>query len=318
MTQPQISRPSDQLHIASGQRSHRQMVPRLYLIGMFLIQIRRPGLRQPNAWESERPQSGNMPQSLFPLLETWSGASAPLNAGAVSIMIHMLGVRNWASMLSPMQSPPLQMNLPTLTCLLQLHMPSPLPHAHPLLCLLPHMHPLPLRWQAPLCIFSLTHTHPAPLHLHICLQALCPSTHFRNFPLLCLGVHLHFLLLLVLGPLVSKALGLKYCPILSCILSWDSPAHSFLGLPCLTCQKKKWNDYLILCLFCLHQSVNTFLRLFYFAEYEILTARLVNTKLLGFHLLWDMTVYVIGCQNCPTIANSWAALVANYIHSHIL
>jgi len=37
-----------------------------------------------------------------------------------------------------------------------------------------------------------------------------------------------------------------------------------------------------------------------FSEYEILTGWLVNTKLLGFHLLWDVTVYVINCQNCPT------------------
>src|SRR6266850_2932692 len=36
------------------------------------------------------------------------------------------------------------------------------------------------------------------------------------------------------------------------------------------------------------------------SEYEILTAWLVNTKLLGFRLLWDVTVYVIGRQNCPT------------------
>jgi hypothetical protein len=37
-----------------------------------------------------------------------------------------------------------------------------------------------------------------------------------------------------------------------------------------------------------------------FSEYEILTGRLVNTKLLGFRLLWDVTVYVIDRQNCPT------------------
>jgi hypothetical protein len=39
-----------------------------------------------------------------------------------------------------------------------------------------------------------------------------------------------------------------------------------------------------------------------FSEYEILTGQLVNTKLLGFCLLWDVTVYVIDCQNCPTLA----------------
>jgi hypothetical protein len=39
-----------------------------------------------------------------------------------------------------------------------------------------------------------------------------------------------------------------------------------------------------------------------FSEYEILTGRLVNTKLLGFRLLWDVTVYVIDRQNCPTPA----------------
>jgi hypothetical protein len=37
-----------------------------------------------------------------------------------------------------------------------------------------------------------------------------------------------------------------------------------------------------------------------FSEYGILTGRLVNTKLLGFRLLWDVTVYVIDRQNCPT------------------
>src|SRR5580693_4947384 len=37
-----------------------------------------------------------------------------------------------------------------------------------------------------------------------------------------------------------------------------------------------------------------------FSEYEIMTGRLVNTKLLGFRLLWDVTVYVIDRQNCPT------------------
>src|SRR6266850_7107048 len=49
------------------------------------------------------------------------------------------------------------------------------------------------------------------------------------------------------------------------------------------------------------------------SEYEILTARLVNTKLLGFRLLWDVTVYVIGRQNCPTycIIMERATLFAN-------
>src|SRR6267142_1322226 len=239
MTQPRISRPSDQLHIASRQRSHWQMVPRLYLIGMFLIQIRRPGPRWPNAWESERPQSGNTPWSLSPLLETRSSASVPLNAGATSIMIHMLGARNRESMLSPMRSPLLQMNLPALTCPLWLHMPPPLPHAHPLPCLPPRAHPLPLRPRAPLCIFSLTCTHPAPLRLHIRFQVLCPSTCFHDFPLLRSGMCLRFLPLPVLGPPVSEALGLKYGPIPLCVLSQDSPTCSFLGLPCLTCQKKE-------------------------------------------------------------------------------
>jgi hypothetical protein len=60
--------------------------------------------------------------------------------------------------------------------------------------------------------------------------------------------------------------------------------------------KKQWSNYLnFLCLFCLHQSANTF------SEYKILTGQLVNTKLLGFHLLWGMIVYVIGHQNCPTL-----------------
>src|SRR5580693_4840901 len=40
-----------------------------------------------------------------------------------------------------------------------------------------------------------------------------------------------------------------------------------------------------------------------FSEYEIMTGRLVNTKLLGFRLLWDVTVYVIDRQNCPTAAD---------------
>src|SRR6267142_710793 len=239
MTQPRISRPSDQLHIASRQRSHWQMVPRLYLIGMFLIQIRRPGPRWPNAWESERPQSGNTPWSLSPLLETRSSASVPLNAGATSIMIHMLGARNRESMLSPMRSPLLQMNLPALTCPLWLHMPPPLPHAHPLPCLPPRARPLPLLRRAPLHIFSLMRTRPAPLRLHIRLQALCPSTRFRDFPPLRLGARLCFLPLPVPGPPASEALGLKYCPIPSRVLSRDSPARSFPGLPRSTCQKKE-------------------------------------------------------------------------------
>src|SRR6266850_3379586 len=239
MTQPRIFRPSNQLHIASGRQLRRQMVPGLYLIGMFLIQIRRPGPRRPNTWESERPQSGNMPRSLSPLLETRSGASAPLNAGAASIMIHMLGARNRESMLSPMRSPPLQMNLPALTCPLRLHMPPPVPHAHPLPCLPPHARPLPLWRRAPLRIFSLTRTRPAPLRLHIRLQALCPSTRFRDFPPLRSGARLRFLPLPVPGPPVSEALGLKYCPIPSRVLSRDSPARSFPGLPRSTCQKKE-------------------------------------------------------------------------------
>ena len=43
-----------------------------------------------------------------------------------------------------------------------------------------------------------------------------------------------------------------------------------------------------------------------FSEYEILTGWLVNTKLLGFRLLWDMTVYVIDRQNCPTVERAWS------------
>src|SRR6266850_1214291 len=173
------------------------------------------------------------------------------------------------------------------------------------LCLLPRMHPLPLQWQAPLRIFSLTRTCPTPLCLHICLQALCPSTRFCDFPPLRSGARLRLLPLLVPGPPASEVLGLKYCPIPSHVLSWDSPACSFPGLPRSTCQKKEVElNYLnFLCLFFLHQSVNIFPRLFYFAEYKVLTARLVNTKLLGFCLLWDVTVYVIGCQNCPTPGN---------------
>ena len=41
--------------------------------------------------------------------------------------------------------------------------------------------------------------------------------------------------------------------------------------------QKKWNDYLTLFMFVLltvHQSIKVFPRLFYFSEYEILTARL--------------------------------------------
>ena len=40
----------------------------------------------------------------------------------------------------------------------------------------------------------------------------------------------------------------------------------------------------------------------------LVKARLVNTKLLGFCLLWDVTVYVIGCQNCPTNPDSCGKL----------
>jgi hypothetical protein len=49
-------------------------------------------------------------------------------------------------------------------------------------------------------------------------------------------------------------------------------------------------------------ALNTFLRSFFLSEYQILTAVLVETKLLGFRLLWDVTVYVIDRGNCPTIA----------------
>ena len=70
-----------------------------------------------------------------------------------------------------------------------------------------------------------------------------------------------------------------------------------------------WN--LPLCLFCLHQSMNIFLRSFYFAEYEVLTARLANTKLPGFHPLWCVTVYVIGRQNCQTPSAQYTGMIVH-------
>jgi hypothetical protein len=56
----------------------------------------------------------------------------------------------------------------------------------------------------------------------------------------------------------------------------------------------------LLCLFCLHRSINIFPRSFYLSECEILTARLVDTRLLGFLLFWGVTVYVIRCGKGPT------------------
>jgi hypothetical protein len=52
-----------------------------------------------------------------------------------------------------------------------------------------------------------------------------------------------------------------------------------------------------------------------FSEYKILTGRLVNTKLLGFRLLWDVTVYVIDRQNCPTVSRGSSGASGS---SHIL
>jgi hypothetical protein len=54
-------------------------------------------------------------------------------------------------------------------------------------------------------------------------------------------------------------------------------------------------------MFVLFTSISQYIsEIILFSEYEILTGRLVNTKLLGFRLLWDVTVYVIDRQNCPT------------------
>ena len=141
----------------------------------------------------------------------------------------------------------------------------------------------------------LTYMHPSmafPLP-----QALHPGTH--SFLPLHSGM---LLLVLVLGPLVS-VLG-DILPHFLMHFSSRMPLHVHLILGPLDLAKKKsekLNSYLnFLCLFCLHQSVNIFPRLFYFAEYKIMTARLVNTKLPSFRLLWCVTVYVISCQNCPT------------------
>ena len=143
---------------------------------------------------------------------------------------------------------------------------------------------------------SLTHVH--PFTVFPLLQALCLSTHTHSVLCLCL------LLVLVLGPLASKALG-DILPHFFVCFSSEMPLHIHLIPGPLDLAKKKSaksNDYLnFLCLFCLHQSMNIFPRLFYFAEYEVLTARLVSTRLPGFCLLWCVTVYVIG---------SWAVLAA--------
>jgi hypothetical protein len=54
-------------------------------------------------------------------------------------------------------------------------------------------------------------------------------------------------------------------------------------------------------MFVLFTSISQYIsKIILFSEYEILTGRLVNTKLLGFRLLWDVTMYVIDRQNCPT------------------
>src|SRR6267142_1062561 len=100
-------------------------------------------------------------------------------------------------------------------------------------CLPPRARPLPLRRRAPLRIFSLTRTRPTPLRLHIRLQALCPSTRFRDFPPLRSGARLRLLPLPVPGPPASEVLGLKYCPI-------PSRVHSRGSLARLV-KKKKWN-----------------------------------------------------------------------------
>jgi len=144
------------------------------------MQIRRLGPKRPNAWESEKPQSGNPVR----LVETpWSNASALLKASAAtSTAIPMPQARDQASVPSPMRSRPLQMNMPTpAQCLLRP------PHAP--LCLLPHAQPLPLQQPAPLRVLSLARTDLWQSSLHIRPQALCWGLCFRHFPPLCKGTH---------------------------------------------------------------------------------------------------------------------------------
>ena len=55
--------------------------------------------------------------------------------------------------------------------------------------------------------------------------------------------------------------------------------------------------------------------MFYFAEFEVLTARLVNTKLPSFRPLWCVTVYVIGRQTAQLLsALERVTVVANQYH----
>ena len=127
------------------------------------------------------------------------------------------------------------------------------------------------------------------------MQVLRPGT--RGFLLLHSGT---LLPVLVPGPLANEVLG-DILP--------HSPRAFYSGTPCAfipghpQLRKKKVERLLKIkfyVFFCLHQSMNIFPRSCYFAEYEVLTARLANTKLPGFRLLWCVTVYVIGRQNCPT------------------
>ena len=146
---------------------------------MTSTQMRSPGPKRPNAWESEKSQSGNPVRSV----ETpWSDASALLKASAANIVIPMLQARDWVSVPSPMRSPPLQMNVPVLLCLLW---PPHAPLRLPL-----HARPLPLQRPAPLRVLSLARTDLWHPHLHICPQALCRGSPFRLFLMLCKGAHL--------------------------------------------------------------------------------------------------------------------------------
>lgn len=106
---------------------------------------------------------------------------------------------------------------------------------------LPYMNPLLLLLQAPLCIFSLMWTYLGPLYLYIPSKALYLSIYFCNFLLLYLGICLCPFLLSVLGPLVSKATGLKCHPFLLCFtigLSHIFTPHVYSWAPVLNLLKK--------------------------------------------------------------------------------
>jgi len=202
MTQPPISRHSNQLSVVSRQRSPWQMDPGLFLKRTTSTQIRRPGPKRPHAWESERPQSGN---PVWLVEAPLNSALALSKASAANTVIRMPWARDRVSMPSPTQSPPLQINVRALLCLRPPHVLQRLP---------PHARPLPLPWQAPLRVLSLVRTHLWVAHLHFCPQAQSQGSRFRGFPPLGPGACLCHLLppsrgSHMLGPMLRQCSRVK-------------------------------------------------------------------------------------------------------------